>query len=265
MLPSAEMTEFCRIDCDRFFYIKNWLDRENLNASVISTGELKHFLIRPGGDKSYHSGEYIKTLIAHYDRYPGSPGANDNSASVFQLLSLCRFLKDTDYSHNCQILLTDGEELHHNSSTKEQGSYRLAELFKERGLSRTVIIILDMCGIGDTMVYSTGREKLTGEEEVKESKLLDPIIKLIPTYSRHQSLLHIERFSDDLGFIAHNFHTLQISLIPWKEKEELNSDSMPLSWQTMHTPHDLPDNLESYSFRIMEGFLKALSKVIIRV
>ena len=262
MLPLDEIKEFCRLDCDRFSYICQWLDREKIDASIIKTGKFNHFLIHMGGKRN-HSGEYIKTLTAHYDRFPGTPGANDNGASVFHLLNLSRFLKDTNYKHNCQILLTDGEELKEDNNPNDQGSYQLAERFKERGLNNTVIIIFDMCGIGDTMVYSTGREKLTGKESPKEKKLLSPIIQLIPTYSRGKALRHIERFSDDLGFLAHNFTTLQISLIPWKERFTMEKDQIPPSWQTMHTPYDLPKNLENYSFRIMEGFLKGLSKVIV--
>lgn len=257
------MEEFCRLDCDRYAYIRRFLHREGLDGRVMKTGKLNHFLIRPGNGRSYSSGEPVKTLTAHYDRYPGSPGANDNGASVIQLLDLARFLKGVDYTHNCQILLTDGEEIRGEADSTEQGSYRLARLFSQGGFTDTVIIILDMCGLGDTMVYSTGSQKIRGRLSRREEALFKPLLDFIPTYSRGKSLNRIERFSDDLGFLHHGFNTLQISLLPWKERDYLSRDEIPPSWRTMHTGEDSPDKLENYSFRIMEGFLKSLSKMII--
>ncbi|MDC7222172.1 MAG: M28 family peptidase [Spirochaetales bacterium] len=264
MLPSGELKTFCAPQCDRYLYLKEWFDGEEITASVIQTGELKHFLIRPGGDRCFHNRGLIKTLVAHYDRFPGSPGANDNSASVFQLLQLIRYLKESPYTHNCQILLTDGEELHDGAGRISQGSYLLGELFKSHGIDRTVMIILDMCGIGDTLVYSTGQEKLTGKKSPREEFLLKPILDLIPTYSRGKSLSLTEQYSDDLGFLAHGFLTLQVSLIPWKERNQIRDGQIPESWQTMHTPWDKPDKLEKRAFRIMEGFLKGISKIILK-
>ncbi|MDC7220088.1 MAG: M28 family peptidase [Spirochaetales bacterium] len=258
---SDDFKIFCNLECNRYLQLKEWFNREEISASVIQTGDLKHFLIRPGEERGFDSQNYTKTLVAHYDRFPGSPGANDNGASVFQLLHLCRYLQDCRYTHNCQILLTDGEELHHGSGRKEQGSYLLGELFKQHGIDRTVMIILDMCGIGDTLIYSTGHEKLTGRRSPREEEILKPILDLIPTYSRGKSLSVTEKYSDDLGFLAHDFLTLQVSLIPWKERNQLEEGTIPDSWQTMHTPWDRPEKLEKRSFRIMEGFLKQISKL----
>ena len=263
MIHQEGIKEFCQPECDRYLFLKNWFDKEEITASVINTQGLNHFLIRPGGDRGYDSREYMKTLVAHYDRFPGSPGAIDNGAAVFQLLHLCRYLQDCRYTHNCQILLTDGEELPADGKRKAQGSFLLGELFKNHGWERTVMVILDMCGTGDTLIYSTGREKLTGAMSPREEQILGPLLELIPAYSRGKSLPVTERFSDDLGFIAHDFLTLQLSLIHWKERNDLKEGRIPESWQTMHTPWDTPDKLENRSFRIMEGFLKAVSKAII--
>jgi hypothetical protein len=263
LLDRDDINRFCTSDCNRYLFLKEWFNREEISASVIQTEKLKHFLIRPGEDRNFDNRSFSKTLVAHYDRFPGSPGANDNGASVFQLLHLCSYLQDCRYTHNCQILLTDGEELSQEKGRKEQGSYLLGELFKRNGLDHTVMIILDMCGIGDTMIYSTGREKLTGSRSGLEEELLKPLLNLIPAHSRGKSLPMIEKFSDDLGFLAHDFLTLQISLIPWKERFPLQKGRIPESWETMHTPWDKVEKLEKRSFRIMESFLKEISKIVI--
>ena len=263
MAIDEDLFPFCRPGCDRYLFLESWFNREEIEASIIRTGDLRHFLIRPGGEKSYDKRGYLKTLVAHYDRVPGSPGANDNGASVIQLLRLCRYLEDARYTHNCQILLTDGEELNRGKKPVDQGSYLLGRLFKNNGLDRTVMIILDMCGIGDTMVYSTGREKLTGQATLREKELFRPVIDLIPAYSRGKALPAVEKYSDDLGFLAHDFLTLQVSLVRWKERVSLEEGKLPESWRTMHTPGDVPEDLEKQSFRIMEGFLKGVSKTLI--
>ncbi len=263
MPRSSRTDDFCRLDRDRYDYLKEYLDSENLYASVIRTGSLRHFLIRPGRERDYDGGHMLKTLVAHYDRFPGSPGANDNGASVLQLLDLASYLRDCRYTHNCQILLTDGEEIQRGKDRSTQGSWQLGELFKNHGLDRTFMIILDMCGIGDTMIYSTGSEKLTGTMSPREEILFKPVMDLITAYSRGKALPIPEKFSDDLGFLAHNYLTLQVSLVPWKESLNLKEGRLPESWETMHTPWDSPEKLESRSFRIMEGFLKGVSKLLI--
>jgi len=263
-LPLIEGTElFCRPETDRYRFLTEELNRNGITASVIPTGPLNHFLIRPGGERGYDGRYLLKTLVAHYDRVPGSPGANDNGASVMQLLRLARYLEECRYTHNCQILLTDGEEIRRDGDRSSQGSYRLGELFRARGLDGTAMIILDMCGIGDTMIYSTGREKLTGTLSAEEERCFRPVMELITTYSRGKALPIPEKFSDDLGFLAHNFLTLQVSLVPWRERNNLQEGRMPESWETMHTPWDSPEKLESRSFRIMEGFLKGVSRLLI--
>ena len=263
MSAEEELQTFCRSGCDRYDYLEEWFHRERIEASVIKTEDLNHFLVRPGKERGYDRKGYLKTLVAHYDRFPGSPGANDNGAAVMQLLALCRYLEDGRYTHNCQILLTDGEELGEKRNRTDQGSFLLGKLFRDNGLEKTVMIILDMCGIGDTMIYSTGMEKLNGAASEREKKMFRPVINLIRSYSRGKALPVTEKYSDDLGFLAHDFLTLQVSLIKWKERFSLQEGEIPESWQTMHTPLDEPDRLEKQSFRIMEGFLKGVSKTLI--
>lgn len=88
-------------------------------------------------------------LCAHYDAFPGSPGANDNAAACCILIALARTLLERRVSAAFAFL--DGEETGHTG----------AKLFEaERGREFSVLVNLDVCGYGDTIaLYPKGGER----------------------------------------------------------------------------------------------------------
>lgn len=259
-IPFAEeLKTFCRLDCNRQEFLESWLLSHEIPYRILQQGDFRHILITPGGQYSYRKDCRSKILIAHYDRVPGTPGANDNSASVFQLLQLSLYLQENKRKHNCLIILSDGEELQKDQSLKEQGAWQLAQTLKSYSFHNSLVLILDLCGIGDTLVYGS-----SGDRRKKENnKIPTGLQVLLKRYSRGKSIKQLQYFSDDIGFLAHSFSTVLVSVLPWKEKEYLLEGEMPLAWASQHKMEDHVGNLEGQAFRIMGSFLHGIADLFL--
>lgn len=205
-------------------------------------------------------------LVAHYDSVPGTPGANDNAASVFHLLRLAeRFVPGECHLH---ILFTDKEELTSRQTCRDQGIYHLGPQLEEAGLLRGFFMVLDMTGIGDIPVLGCGTEtslKSRGltlaagmadawrQNRLRAQRLLGALdsrgIMELPT-----------SFSDDLGLLALGIPAVQLSLLPWKQALECRKTGKvhPPAWAAMHTPADTPDTLDKEGWLIMNRLLDLL-------
>jgi aminopeptidase YwaD len=101
-------------------------------------GRGENYAVELGG------GDRILVLIAHHDAVPGSPGANDNAASVALLLELMEHLAAAPPSRlRVRLLFTAAEEL----------GYLGARMYvRETSLAGIVgVLSLELCGIGDTL------------------------------------------------------------------------------------------------------------------
>ena len=81
---SEEFENYIRPGTDRLAFLQDYLSRRGVSSSVINIEEKKHLYVN-FPSQSYNPQFKIKTLISHYDRVEGSPGANDNSAANFAL------------------------------------------------------------------------------------------------------------------------------------------------------------------------------------
>src|SRR5262245_61250071 len=70
---------------NRFEFLKEFVEKYKIPHEEILTGGARHLLLR-SRQKPSRPNLAVKTLMAHYDRHPKSPGANDNSAAVVHLL-----------------------------------------------------------------------------------------------------------------------------------------------------------------------------------
>jgi Peptidase family M28 len=293
-----DLAQFCRPDCKRYDFLVNWLTKEEITHSVIPTGTGRHILIRLDKIRPYLKRYYVKTLVAHYDRVPGTPGANDNSAAVFQLLYSINELKKLNYAHNIQIILTDKEELMDGESLVNQGAYQLAHLFREKKINNCIFFVFDMCGIGDTLI--SGRAglqllKLKYENEVRYRKMYNDMYRFSNSLSdlflrfRDGEYFNLNSlFSDDLGFLLNRYPALQISVLPYNEailmkqnlfkiKEDewssildkgLLSEEyrdflkplLPLSWGKNHKNNDSIETLTDSAFELIEDFIMELAQ-----
>ena len=105
--PYHRFFNFIDMDADRYNILLELIGELGLNSTVITIEGKRHFFIFPmgytlklaAGMSFPFSGQNPVVLVAHYDRAAGSPGANDNSAAVFQLLLAAQKLSEqgTDY------------------------------------------------------------------------------------------------------------------------------------------------------------------------
>ena len=292
-----EITEFCTPGCDRYDFLIRWLTREEISHSVIPTGQARHIMIRLDKERPYLKRFYIKTLVAHYDRVQGTPGANDNSASVFQLLYSIRKLKTLKQAHNIQIILTDKEELEDGDSVVSQGAYQLAHLFREKNIRNCIFFVFDMCGIGDTLISGrAGLQLLKSkyDNEVRFRKLYNDMINFNSSLAdlflsfRDGEFFHLNSlFSDDLGFLLNRYPALQISVLPYEEAIAMKRDLfrirpqewkrltdkgilsaeyrfflksiLPASWKNNHGNDDTVEHLTESAFTVIDEFILELA------
>lgn len=252
-LPSdSEFINFCSKGADRFSLLSGLLNWEGFNVSVITTGKWRHLLLRLGNPNHYEKGKMLKIFTAHYDRYPNSPGANDNSASVFQLINMAISLKNYDKPHNSLFLFTDGEELHSGMKPIDQGANHLGSLFKKKGMNNCMFIVLDQCGIGETPIWSFSNG--FPEKSLFRSILLE---------QSKQELLEMKNlYSDDLGFRINEFPSLRISTLPFDQAQKFKKKKIePECWKTIHSVKDCPETLDKSSFITMDKLLKKFSNL----
>lgn len=98
------------------------------------------------------SGERVLLLAAHHDAVPGSPGANDNAASVAILLTLReRVLRAIRPGLRVRLLFPACEELGY------LGARHYVRHAGVRGIAG--VLSLELCGVGDSLaVWDAGAE-----------------------------------------------------------------------------------------------------------
>ncbi|OQY37355.1 MAG: hypothetical protein B6229_08610 [Spirochaetaceae bacterium 4572_7] len=268
-LPLQEQEEFikfCEIDIDREAYIISMLNKRMIPYSVIQLKGARHIFLYPG---NFRSSEEITILMAHYDRVPGTPGANDNSAAIFYLLNHGSRILNKD--HSTVIIFTDREEIGGAESVTEQGAYALGHYFRSKNLTNFRFFILDMCGIGTTLLLGTAGESLIKKhygDKYDSSQIKLEINKV--KKNAEETLLSINSgeffyltplFSDDLGLILNEYPSILISLLPYREAVKYKEDhsKLPLSWQCNHSINDSVETLDPKSWNVLSPLLNRLS------
>ncbi len=145
---------FLAPDCDRYKFLCTLLSDSGIDYSSIILEEKKHIHIN-FPKRAYNPLFRIKTIITHYDRVMGTPGANDNSAAVFQVLNFVQRLWQSPGFHNMRIIFTDGEELGVEQGVSAQGAFAIGAKFRKLGITNDDVFVFDGCGRGDVLVIST--------------------------------------------------------------------------------------------------------------
>lgn len=258
--------KFCSLDADREKIITQILEKESIPYKIIVIDKARHIFIFPEVFK--RSGD-LNILIAHYDRVDNTPGANDNSASVFYLLNHARKLKHID--HKSIIIFTDREEIGSEDSVTNQGSYALGKYFRSRNLNSLRFFVFDMCGIGTTLLLGTAGETLIKKHFGKKyhrSKLKSSIenVKeyaedIMLSVNGGEFFYLTPLFSDDLGLILNEYPAILISLLPYREAVDYknNTTELPKSWRCNHTEHDSVETLDPKSWDVLSPLLSRIS------
>ena len=253
---------FCAPPTDRLKVLAHVLHTALIPFELIRTGEFRHLQVRGTRPVQPQAGE--KILIAHYDRVPGAPGANDNGASV---LALVDYLLRARPPEALRVVFTDGEELRPGRHAEDQGAYALA---KHWGPVKGVFpVVLDMTGIGDTVVLGHLAESLVRKmrpeanpaEPDDYAKVRITARRWLATCGAGDTLEVNTPFSDDLGLFLAGIPAAQVSLLPRKQALEYRRDGhLPAAWKTMHTPDDRADLLWPESRTLMADLLAKLEQ-----
>jgi len=274
-----ELQQFCSQDADRQEILEKSLRRRGISHKIIPIGETRHIAIPIREATKIDSQYYRITLISHYDRVHGTPGANDNSACIFQLMNHWEEISRLGWQNNTQILFTDKEELTGNMKPSEQGAYFLAKHFRRLKVQNLLFFVLDMCGIGNTPVWGFSLKK-SGTRQVDNpiSSIYKMVGELLKKYSGGQDFGVNPMFSDDLGLLLGGYPAIRLTILPRKEAFYLAKQyrqirakpdesviisqkiDLPKTWKASHGPDDSIDKLDSSAFLLMARILRDLAK-----
>ena len=283
-----EFAEFLKPNCNRFEYLKSWITKLEIPFTVLPIESKNHIFIN--FPKSCYSPLFkTKTLLVHYDRVENTPGANDNSAAVCQVLLWAKKIYNSPIVHNLRIIFTDGEEL---GCTKDQGAYGIASLYKKLGISQDEVFVLDGCGRGDILVVSTAGKnlKIKGNYQSAFEALYNKAISLATKTSPNKWITIPVPYGDNAGFIACGIPAVAITVLPAEEatvymrqlqkektfsrtvldrkvgtkfsekaKNLIEKEKLPWTWRSMHTSYDDIPILSQEAFILMDRFLDNLA------
>ena len=297
--PYDGFFDFIDLKADRYEILLKQIEKLKLNSAVISIKGNRHFFIFPSvhnstlpakGALPSFRGQSPIILTAHYDRVPDSPGANDNSAAVFQLLKAAQRLRELREA-NWIIIFTDKEELKAGDAIQDQGSFSLAEKLRAWGLGDGRIFNFDVCGSGDTFIISSTTDyllKKTSQREARKAKQqIDKLREHALNTARHlrlnKVLLVPPPFSDDAGFLRAGISAQTITMLPSAEaspyatlirsrpnfadclisgtaQSKINPRLIPATWRTINGPSDSYLRLTPQFFDRVVRFAVALCR-----
>ena len=262
---------FISPDCNRCQFIINTLAKYGVQCSIVPINDSKHILVK-FPMTSYNPMFRIKTIIVHYDRVENSPGANDNSAAVFQVMMWAIRLSKMNTPHNVRIFFTDGEELGSSCGVSEQGAFGIASKFRSLGILNDDVYVFDCCGRGDLPVISIAG-KGVGNDSFKKKfdSLVNRTEDLLRTVSPEKWLSLPVPYSDNASFLACGIPAVAITILPSEEatlylqnlqkspvsKQDKN---VPKTWQLLHTTQDDLSSLNPEAFKLMDSILDTIAK-----
>ncbi|HAH63205.1 MAG TPA: hypothetical protein DCL73_14040 [Treponema sp.] len=279
-------SEYLAPDCNRCAFIQSYLAARGVSSVVLPVDGKNHVYVK--FPSSHYNPQFkIKTVIAHYDRADGSPGANDNSAADFCLMDWAVRLQQRADFHNVRLLFTDGEELGENG-VAEQGAFSLASLFKRLGITNDDVYVFDCVCRGTIPVVGKTTEMLKAPFLFRKKffSLEERTEELLRKTGTGRWLTLPLPYSDNAGFIACGIPAVAITMLPEdeadrylaaliKEKtlerfvrnhevsDKKDADRLrgmtPQTWRLFHTPYDNEQSLTPKSFAVTAKILDALA------
>jgi hypothetical protein len=192
-------------------------------------------------------GDRILVLIAHHDAVPGSPGANDNAASLGILLRLLRRLAaDPPSRLRVRFLFTAAEEL---------GYLGARAVVRDRDVAGIAgVVSLELCGIGDSVaLWDAGSESplLRAYRSAADDLGWRPdegyhVVGRIPVFgSDHRAFTHegIPGYGLTVIPVAEAEALRRFVLTPWRGVLQ-QVTRRPPPFATYHTANDRCDTLD---------------------
>jgi len=254
--------DFISPECNRQLFIQKYLNSAGLDAPVLSMEGKNHIYVK-FPQNQYNPMFKIKTVIAHYDRVEGSPGANDNSAAVFCMLEWAARLVKMNSFHNIRLIFTDGEELG-SEGVASQGAFPLAALFRKLGIVEDDIFVFDCMGRGEIPVIT--------ETQLPKGASVKFVRQFCDLEKRAQELLKSTgsgkwftlpgNYSDNASFIANGIPAIAITMLPSVEIScAVMNMELPETWKLFHTPKDDFDSLDPAAFELTAKILNQLALI----
>lgn len=291
---TEEFKAYIAPGADRASILQQYLLDKGVDSARVVIDGKQHILVQ--FDSRFYNPQFkIKTVIAHYDRVEGSPGANDNSAADFQLADWAGELSKWHGIHNVRIFFTDGEELGWSNGVLQQGAYGIANVFKRLGITNDDVYVFDCCGRGEVPILA--RTVLPPKVSNSFSKAFNDL------FTRTQEILRRScpgrwmslpvPYSDNASFLACGIPAVALTLLPAQEaslyarelvknkslsEQVMNREAskqkrlsgeqvdfsykerLPYTWKLFHTKADNIESLDKESWRIMHNILTCLAE-----
>lgn len=246
---SKDFLDFIKPDCNRLNFIQNFLKQNDVETAVIPLDGKKHIYVK-FPQNQYNPLFNIKTVVAHYDRFENSPGANDNSAAVYMLMLWAVKLSRQYDFHNVRLIFTDGEEACPDGVTS-QGAFAIASLFKKLGI-KDDIFVFDCMGCGDVSVLCENKiPQKAGNAFIKKLTALEnKAQRIIRTAGNGKWFCLPCNYSDNASFIAQGIPAVAITVLPSSEVSDVLKNQTPKTWKNLHTKNDNIENLWESSFSL---------------
>jgi Zn-dependent M28 family amino/carboxypeptidase len=287
--PYNRFEEFTKRAKTRLLVLKSILTEHAIPFTPVVISGNTHLIAGSGKKIISHNapGEREIVLVSHYDCVDGSPGANDNAASVFMLIDAAIKLKKNNFPF--RIIFTGKEEISGSEGIKSQGSYSLACGLREAGFSGSLFFIFDACGTGDTLVISTLADTLLKDADGEAAAETNNMFSILRTRSldaaartqKNSYILMPTPFSDDAGFLRAGLAAQTITVLPAAQaryfaalarsnplnvlaiisrEQQVKRDKLviPKTWQNMNGPQDTLEKLTTNHFADVVKFILAL-------
>lgn len=234
MYLGEDYKKFLEPQTNRRDFILSWLSERGVKTAVMPIDGHEHiYVVFP--KESYSPLFKIKTVIAHYDIFQGSPGANDNTSSVFCLMNWAVWLFNSGIQHNIRLIFTDGEEIasgnqgvsafqmkKKGASVSGQGAFGLANVFKRLNITDDDVYVFDCVGRGTVPVLSKSFvPKNAGQKFKKNFFSLEARVSQILRSSGNGKFVSLPvPYSDNAGFLAHGIAAVAVTMLPVDEANE---------------------------------------------
>lgn len=264
--------QFLSPETDRLLFLQQRLLSYGVDSSVICLEGNRHLFVN-FPPEAFNPQYKINVIAVHYDRVENSPGANDNSLACLVAADFAKEILERAKKgifSNIRIFFTDGEEKGKNG-VFEQGSYTLAQKFKNWSFDKNNVFVFDSCGRGNVAVLAknTMPVSFTSRNSIfvrDFSALYTRASNILSEISPSKYMILPVPYSDNAGFLASGIPAVQITFLPENEVSfylknlmndknlekavmnrqiEKNEDfrfkyleKMPVTWRLFHTPYD---------------------------
>lgn len=284
----GDFLKFTSPGVNRLDLLKKILEKYGIPYTQIELAGTRHIVIKFPKD-SYSPQFTVKTILAHYDCVPGSPGANDNGSSVFLLLGAAKNMMDNPGIYNTRIIFTGNEELVSGQGVKEQGAYPLGLGLKSLGCLDDDIYVLDCMGRGDTLILSdvglySGGGKILMERNRRIYERAVDICRGLKQSGKESVFFSLPvPYGDNAGLSAAGLSVQAVTVLPGAEALEFYQairnikgkkpvvfsreflekntgvkEAYPATWRIINTPRDDINCLNREAFDLAYSFIWAL-------